>query len=72
VIISLSGVEDVKELVNIANKYTCNINLIHGQYKVDAKSIMSVFSLDLSQPIKLEVNGECPDSLKEEIKTYEA
>lgn len=68
--ISLSGVEDVKNFVNIANNYTCNINLVHGQYKVDAKSIMSIFSLDLSQPIELQVEDECPNELKEDIREY--
>lgn len=68
--ISLSGVEEVKDFVNIANNYTCKINLVSGQYKVDAKSIMSVFSLDLSQPVELQIEEECPDKLKEDIKEY--
>lgn len=67
--IALSGVEDVKKFVAIANNYKCNINLVSGQYKIDAKSIMSIFSLDLSKPVELQVE-DCPEQLKEDIKEF--
>lgn len=68
--ISLSGVEDVKEFVNIANECNGKINLVSGQYKIDAKSIMSIFSLDLSQPIEMQIDGELPRELNEKMKKY--
>lgn len=67
--IALSGVEDVKKFVAITNNYKCNINLVSGQYKIDAKSIMSIFSLDLSKPVEIQVE-DCPDQLKEDIKEF--
>ncbi len=67
--ISLSGVEDVKKLVSIANSYECNIYITSGHYKVDAKSIMSIFSLDLSKPVELIIE-DCPESLEKDIKPF--
>ena len=44
--ISLSSIDAVKKFVCIANEYDFTINLLSDKYKIDAKSIMSVFSLD--------------------------
>ena len=67
--ITLSGVVDVKKFVAIVNNYKCNINLVSGQYIIDAKSIMSIFSLDLSKPLEFQVE-DCPEQLKEDIKEF--
>ena len=48
--ISLSSIDAVKKFVCIANEYDFTINLLSDKYKIDAKSIMSVFSLDLPHP----------------------
>ena len=54
--ISLSSIDAVKKFVCIANEYDFTINLLSDKYKIDAKSIMSVFSLDLSKPIDLNIH----------------
>ena len=56
--ILLNSINDVKEFVNIVSKYDFDINLTSGRYVVDAKSIMGIFSLNLSKPIKLEAECE--------------
>ena len=66
--ISLSSIDAVKKFVCIANEYDFTINLLSDKYKIDAKSIMSVFSLDLSKPITVEIEEECPEKLKKEIQ----
>ncbi len=48
----LSSINDVKDFVNIVSKYDFDVDLTSGRYVVDAKSIMGIFSLDLSKPIK--------------------
>ena len=68
--VSLSSIDAVKRFVGIANEYDFTINLVSDKYRIDAKSIMSVFSLDLSQPIVVEIEGECPEKLKEEIQEF--
>ena len=68
--ISLSSIDAVKKIVCIANEYDFTINLLSDKYKIDAKSIMSVFSLDLSKPITVEIEEECPEKLKKEIQEF--
>ena len=53
VTISLKMAEHVKEFVSIVAKYPYDIDLRSGRFVVDAKSILGIFSLDLSKPIIL-------------------
>ena len=55
--VSLSSIEDVRQFVNAATCCPCEVDVLSGRYVVDAKSIMGLFSLDLSQPVKVEVHG---------------
>ena len=68
--ISLRSITDVKDFVNIVNKYDFDIDLTSGRYVVDAKSIMGIFSLDLSKPIKVDVHSDNCDSFCEEVKNF--
>lgn len=54
--IILNSINDVKEFVNIVSKYDFDIDLTSGRYVVDAKSIMGIFSLNLSKAIKVEAH----------------
>ena len=56
--IMLSSIEAVKKFVTLTNRYDFPINLTTDKYKIDAKSIMGVFSLDLSKPIDLNIHAE--------------
>ncbi len=66
----LSSTNDVKNFVNIVTKYDFDIDLTSGRYVVDAKSIMGIFSLDLSKPIKIEIHSDNCDALVDELKPY--
>ena len=68
--ILLSSINDIKVFVNIVNKYEFDVDLTSGRYVVDAKSIMGIFSLDLSKPIKVDVHSDNADAFIEEIKAY--
>jgi len=68
--ILLKSINDVKDFVNIVNKYDFDIDLTSGRYIVDAKSIMGIFSLDLSKPIKVEVHSDNADDFINEIKAF--
>ncbi len=70
--ILLSTINDVKAFVNIVVKYDCDIDLTSGRYIVDAKSIMGIFSLDLSKPIKVDIHSDEANELVEELKPYMA
>lgn len=61
---------DVKDFVNIASRYSYDIDLVSGRYVVDAKSIMGIFSLDLSKPIKVEAHTEDAAEFEKEIQRF--
>jgi len=69
--IQLKSINDVKDFVNISNKYDYDVDLTSGRYVVDAKSIMGIFSLDLSKAIKVEVHSGDPDAFYNEVKQFE-
>ena len=66
----LSSINDVKNFVNTVSKYDYEIDLTSGRYVVDAKSIMGIFSLDLSKPIKVEIHNDNCEDLVSELKPY--
>ena len=66
----LSSINDVKDFVNIVSKYDFDVDLTSGRYVVDAKSIMGIFSLDLSKPIKVEVHSDDCDKFMEELDKF--
>lgn len=66
----LSSINDVKDFVNVVGKYDFDVDLTSGRYVVDAKSIMGIFSLDLSQPIKVEVHSDDCDKFISELKSF--
>jgi phosphotransferase system HPr-like phosphotransfer protein len=55
--IMLNSINDVKKFVNAAVARPCDIDVVSGRYIIDAKSIMGIFSIDLSKPVKVEVHG---------------
>lgn len=56
--ISLNSIDKVKSFVNDITKFDYDFDLVSGRYVIDAKSIMGIFSLDLSKPIKLEAHTD--------------
>ena len=56
--ISLNSIDKVKSFVNEVTKYDNDFDLVSGRYVIDAKSIMGIFSLDLSKPIDLNIHAD--------------
>jgi len=56
--ISLNSIDKVKTFVNDITKFDYDFDLVSGRYVIDAKSIMGIFSLDLSKPIDLNIHAE--------------
>ena len=56
--ISLNSIDKVKAFVNTVTQFDYDFDLISGRYTIDAKSIMGIFSLDLSKPIDLNIHAE--------------
>ena len=68
--IKLSLTENVKTFVNIVSRYPYDVDLRAGRHVVDAKSILGIFSLDLSKPVTVEVYSDNCDDMMEEIKPF--
>ena len=69
--ISLNSIGKVKSFVNAINQFEYDFDLISGRYVIDAKSIMGIFSLDLSKPIDLSIHtDENIDDIMEVLKPY--
>ena len=65
--IKLTNIQDIREFVNQVILLEYEVDLIQGRYVIDAKSIMGIFSLDLSKPIDLNIHAE--DSAEEVLET---
>lgn len=70
--IKLSLAENVKQFVNVVSAFSYDMDLRAGRHVVDAKSILGIFSLDLSKPITLEVYADNCDELMEKVKPFMA
>ena len=71
--ISLNSIDKVKSFVNAITQFEFDFDLISGRYVIDAKSIMGIFSLDLSKPINLAIHTTSEDevdSIMEILKPY--
>ena len=72
VTINLGSIDKVKSFVNDITKFDSDFDLVSGRYVIDAKSIMGIFSLDLSKHINLNIHGDEDNAeIMEVIKKYE-
>ena len=56
--VSLNSIDKVKSFVNDISGINAEFDLVSGRYVIDAKSIMGIFSLDISKPIDLNIHTE--------------
>jgi phosphotransferase system HPr-like phosphotransfer protein len=72
VTVSLNSIDKIKSFVKDINKYDNDFDLVSGRYLIDAKSIMGIFALDLSKPIKLNIHkGQSEvDQIAESLSQY--
>jgi len=69
--VSLNSIDKVKEFVNDISGFPADFDLVAGRYVIDAKSIMGIFSLDITKPIDLNIYAEDGiDEILEAIKPY--
>ncbi len=69
--IKLDSIDKVKDFVRVITLFDNDFDMRSGRYTIDAKSILGIFSLDLSKPIELDIYGDEPlDKVQEAIKPF--
>lgn len=68
--IKLDSIDEVKEFVALTNKCAFDIDLMSGRYAIDAKSIMGIFSLDLSKDLELKIHSDDSADFLDDIKDF--
>lgn len=68
--IRINTIEDVKSFVSVVCGVDYDVDILSGRYAVDAKSLLGIFSLDLSKDLELRIHSDdCGDFL-DDIKEY--
>lgn len=67
---SNDSIDRVKTFVNVISKYSNDFDLVSGRYVIDAKSIMGIFSLDLTQPIDLVIHSDDTDDILSDLNDF--
>ena len=63
-IIKLNSLEKVKHFVNEATTFDCDVDVLYRRYILDAKSIMALLSVDLTEPLKVMIHTDDYEELK--------
>lgn len=69
-IIKLKTIEDVYKFVSLATELGSNVDIKQQHYVVNGKSILGIFSLNLAEPVELNVHND--DYSKFEQFKYES
>ena len=56
-------VDQVKDFVDLLSKYPYEMDLVSGRYTIDAKSLLGIYSLDLSNPLTLVIYSDSCEEL---------
>ncbi len=68
--IRINTIEDVKKFVSVVAGVDFDVDIVSGRYAIDAKSIMGIFSLDLSKELELRIHSENCGEFLDDIKDY--
>lgn len=68
--IYLNSIDKVKAFVDSVNTFNTEFDLISGRFVIDAKSIMGIFSLDLSKPLILNADTDDEELIKETFADF--
>ncbi len=68
--VKINTIDDVKKFVNTVGKYDFDVDLISGRYAIDAKSIMGIFSIDLSKELVMKAHTDNAELIKADLASY--
>ena len=70
--ISLTQVSQVQQFVNTVNKYPFDVDRVSGRYTINAKSLLGIYSLDLTRPLQVLIYSDDCEELKAELREFMA
>ena len=70
-VIKLNTIDKVKDFVSRVSTFDCDVDILYGRYIIDGKSIMGIFSLDLTNPVTVMIHTDDYDELKRFFKMME-
>lgn len=68
--VNINSIDKVKSFVNTVTAFDTEFDLVSGRFVIDAKSIMGIFSLDLSKPITLNIYNDDDASILESLQPF--
>lgn len=68
--VNIVSMQDADKFNKLCSKFDCDMDLQSGKYYVDAKSIMGIFSLDLSKPLVLNAGTDDEQKIKETLADF--
>lgn len=68
--ISLTQTSQVQDFVNLVNQFPFDVDIVSGRYTVNAKSILGVYSLDLSSPLQVLIYSDDCAELKNALEAF--
>lgn len=68
--VKITTIDDVKKFVSTVMRFDYDIDLVSGRYAIDAKSIMGIFSIDLSKELKLVAHTDDASELKSAVECF--
>lgn len=68
--VKIDTINDVKKFVNTVSRYDFDVDLISGRYAIDAKSIMGIFSIDLSKELTMKAHTDNADVIKADLAEF--
>ena len=68
--VNIVSMQDADKFNKLCSKFDCDMDLQSGKYYVDAKSIMGIFSLDLSKPLVLDAGTDYEQKIKETFADF--
>jgi len=70
VTISLTQVNQVKQFVNLVERAPYDVDVVSGRYTVNSKSMLGIYSLDLSKPLQVLIYSDDCEELKRDLAEF--
>ncbi len=68
--IRLTEINQVREFVELTSKCEFDVDLVSDRYTVDAKSLLGIYSLNLSNPLQVVMYGDNTEDFEKALEKY--